>query len=346
MAYYLVPYLIWAARCIDKAYRRELPFRLKDYVFALPLILLAILRGEVGSDTTTYLSYAQDAISYGGNATADVEPGFLVLMDGIARFTDDPRIVVAVITVLAATLFFLMLHMWEDGECLFSLILIPFFYFTFTMNGLRMGIALPLVVIGIVEWEGKNYFWGLATICAAISVQMTVAIAIPLLIVVRCGAGIRHRWAVYGMMSAIGVIGIYYIFRDRTAYKILEYASLYSPTEMSGIAPLTISCVSSTAAIWLCTAECQVLGRLFVGIQVLCFGVTQLSYAGLRLQAMALFVQLLALAHCRKRPISSQSIGIVVLLSGISFAAVMLNFLSSAGDLSAFIPYRFLWEEQ
>jgi hypothetical protein len=74
--------------------------------------------------------------------------------------------------------------------------------------------------------------------------------------------------------------------------------------------------------------------------------ITQSSYAGLRFQTMALFAQLLALSFDARRPIKRGHFLAVLLLCCLAFSEIVHNFISSAGEQSAFIPYHFVWEDQ
>ena len=345
--YYILPFSIWAIFCIWKALHFPRELRFLDYVFALPLILLAVLRGEAIPDTASYIANAQGIIWWNVQRTIDVEFGYVLLVRFVAMFTSDPRLVVAVISLLAAILFFLMLHMWENGQCIISLILIPLCFFYFTMNTLRVGIAFPLAAIAILQLERKRFTQFYLLAFGSICIQMTAAILLPILLLARRGAKVSLKGTLYGLITGIPILYLgYYIFGDKIASKFLMYAIDPSLESNRSTGPLIISLVCSIIAIWFCEKRHRYLGLIFLVIQVAFFEIAQLSIGGNRLQSMELFAQLLALSYCAKRPINRGQLTIVLLLCCLAFAATARNFLVTAGDPSAFIPYHFVWESR
>ena len=346
--YYIIPYLIWLIFCIWKAshFRQELhPL---DYLFALPLILIPVLRAEdVGLDTGNYIDYAQSIIWWNGQRTIDMEFGYVLLMRFVAVFTSDPRLVVALISLLAAILFFFMLYMWENGQCIVSLILIPLCFFSYTINILRVGIAFPLAAIAILQLEKKRYapFYILAI--ASISIQMTAAILLPMLWLARGGAKVSLKWALYGLIPGALILYLgYYIFGDLIAYKLLGYFIAPSPENITGSGYLLFSFLCSIIAIWFSEKGHRYLGLIFLVIQAAFFGFAQLTLVAHRLQDIALFAQLLALSYCAKRPINRGHLAVVLLLCCLAFSLVARNFSGIGGVPSGFIPYHFFWESQ
>jgi hypothetical protein len=347
MIYYIVPTLIWTIFCTWKALHEHKELKLLDYVFALPLILLAVLRGEVGGDTPTYIANAQGIIWWNGQRTIDVEFGYVLLVRLVAIFTSDPRLVVAVISLLAAILFFLMLYMWENGQCIISLILIPLCFFYFTMNVLRVGIAFPLAAIAILQLEKKRFTQFYILALASICIQMTAAILLPMLLLARLGAKVSLKGVLYGLITGALILYLgYYIFGDRIAYKFLVYSIGSSLESNRSTGPLIISFVCSIIAIWFCEKRHRYLGLIFLVIQVAFFGIAQLSIGGDRLLTMELFAQLLALSYCAKRPINRGQLAIVLFICCLAFSVMARNFIIGASEPSGFIPYHFVWESR
>ena len=73
MLYYIAPLSVWMLFCIWKATRKPRELTFVNYLFALPLILVVILRGDVGTDTTNYVANAQSVINWNGQGT-DLPP--------------------------------------------------------------------------------------------------------------------------------------------------------------------------------------------------------------------------------------------------------------------------------
>jgi hypothetical protein len=348
LIYYIIPFLIWATLCIWKALHAHKELKLLDYVFALPLILLAVLRGEVGTDTVNYIANAQYIIWWKDQGRTEFEFGYIFLVRLLATLTSDPRVVVALISLLAAIAFFAMLYMWENGQCIVSLVFIPFCFYAFTMNTLRMGIAFPLAAIAVLQLKNKHFIRFYILAFAAISIQMTAVILLPMLLLARGQLKVTWKGVLYGFFIGTAILyPAYYLLGDQMAYRILIYsAGDGTPTSSSGFGPLLLSLVCSVVALWFSERPHRYLGLIFLVIQVAFFGITQFSYAGLRFQGMALFAQLLALSYGAKRPIKRGQLAIVLLLCCSAFYLLARNIASGAGDVSAFIPYHFVWESQ
>lgn len=350
MIYYVATYLIWLIFCIWKASHSRQEIRPLEYLFALPLILLPVLRrGDVGLDTGNYIDIAQSVIWWNGQRTIDMEVGYVLLMRFVAIFTSDPRLAVALISLLSAILFFFMLYMWENGQCIISLIIIPLSFFAFTMNIMRVGIAFPLAAIAILQLEKKRYAQFYILAVASISIQMTAAILLPMLWLARGGAKMSLKSALYGLITGVMVLCLgYYILRDLIAYKLLEFLvnSGSRPENVTGIGYLLFSFICSIIAIWISEERLRYLGLIFLVIQVAFVGFAQLTLLGHRLQDMAIFAQLLALSYCAKRPINRDRLATVLLLCCLAFLLVARNLSGVGGESSGFIPYHFAWESQ
>jgi uncharacterized membrane-anchored protein YitT (DUF2179 family) len=320
---------------------------LSHYVFALPLILLAGLRGEVGTDTAGYVQDAQSLIWWGSQAFSGFEYGYVLLVRFFALVSDDPRVVVALISLLAAVLFFVMLHMWEGGRCILSLVLIPVCYFDFTMNGLRMGIAFPLAVIATLQLEKKRFILFYLLAAAAISIQMTAALLLLMLFLARWGVKLSAKTVAYGLLIGATVLcPAYYLLGNQIGYKLLSYSIMYSPTSFSGAGPLAMSFCACLLGIWISQKSHRYLGVTFAVIQLAFFGLSSFSYAGLRFQEMALFAQLLALSHWIVRPLRKRQLAAIALLCCVACGWTARNFIMTSGEVSSFIPYHFVWESQ
>ena len=62
MIFYVIPCLIWLCFCIWEALYSPGTFSLLDHVFALALIALSVLRGDVGNDTSNYIASAETGL--------------------------------------------------------------------------------------------------------------------------------------------------------------------------------------------------------------------------------------------------------------------------------------------
>ena len=344
--YYAFPFLVWITFSTWKTLYTATALRFSHYAFALPLVLLAILRGEVGPDTATYVQNAQDIVWWGDRAPSN-EVGYEAIVRGLAILTSDPRLVIGLISLIAAVLFFVMLHLWDEGRYILSLVLIPVCYFDFTMNGLRIGIAFPLAVIAVVQLEKKRRVLFYILAMAAISIQMTAVLLLLMLFLARWGVNLSWRGVGWGLLIGASVLyPAYYFFGDRIIYKAFSYSVMSSPTSLSGSGPLLISLCASLLAAWISIKSHRYLGFVFLAVQLACFRLSSFSYAGLRFQEMALFAQLLALSHWTIWPIGKKQFVAIALLCCLASGWTARNFITTSGEPSSFIPYHFIWESQ
>lgn len=345
MIYYILPSLVWLAFCVWKTLYTTTPVRFSQYFFALPLICLTVLRGEVGTDTATYIQNAQNIIWWGDRASAN-EIGYELLVRACALLTSDPRVVIALLSLLAAILFFVMVHNWDEGRCVLSLLIIPVWFFDFTMNGLRMGIAFPLAVIAVLQLKKKRVVLFYLLAVASIGIQMTASLLLLMLLIAHRGIKLSGRGIVYGVLiGASTLYPAYYYFGDRILIKLLDYSVMSSPTSLSGVGPLTISACACLLAVWICEKRHRYLGFAFLLMQLAFFEISSFTYAGLRFQEMALFAQLLALSYWMIWPITKRRFAAIALLCCLTSVWSARNFIASSGDLSAYLPYRFVWEQ-
>jgi hypothetical protein len=343
--YYILPCLVWLGLCVWKTSDTATGLRFPHYVFALPLILLVSLRGEVGTDTATYIQNAQDILWWGDRASSN-EVGYELLVRAFALFTSDPRVIVALVSLLAALLFFVMLQMWDDGRGILSLVLIPFCYFDFTMNGLRIGIAFPLAALSILQLAKKRYILFYVLAIAAISIQITSAVLLLMLCLARWGVQLSLRVLVYALLlGAFVLYPAYCVFGDRIGYKLLSYSVMSSPTGLSGTGPLLISAAALLLALSISKSH-RYVAIIFFLIQLECFRLSSITYAGLRFQELALFAQLLALSRWTIWPVKRAQLAAIVLLCLLACSWTARNFITTGGGPSSFIPYHFAWEGQ
>ncbi|MGC9193716.1 MAG: EpsG family protein [Thermoplasmata archaeon] len=347
MIYYIFPYLTWVIFCIWRILRTNRKLRLVHYAFALPLIMLVVLRGDVGTDTTTYVGYAQTVIWWGNQRPVYFEPGYAFLMRVLSILTSDPHVIINIISLLAAILFFKMLHLWEDGHCALSMILVPIYFYNFTMNGLRMGIAFPLAAIAVLLLEKMRFAAFIFFAIIAVSIHFSSVLLIPLLYFSVHDIKISYKGFIYGIFISVSVVYMFlYFYKDKIIIGAIRYASTPSPSGLSGGATLINSIIVLLLFLWVSDKDHHYLGYIFLLIQITFYGITQFTYAGIRFQQLVLFAQLLSLSYWMLQPIRKKQLFAIVLISTMAFVFTLRGFITEAGNQSAFIPYKFIWENQ
>lgn len=312
-------------------------------VASVPMIGLVFLRGLVGVDMPVY-EEAVEFIRAADVYTFTFEPLFEYLILGLSRQIDDPKVILLIFSALTTVLLYFGSFKIERGSYLIALFIVPYFYLDMTMNGIRYGLAFSLVLFGaqfLVSNNRKMYL--LITLIAA-SIQITSLVLGILLICL-----LEIRWRAIFYITVLGVVS-FLIFDGYLSWKIEAYELVFKESETSGLAPLFLSGLT-LIVFWLDVkfrkvAKIQIL--LLALFSIITYFVTQVSYAGLRLQMLILFLTYVYLActvetnHIKLGKITY----VLVFLIGVISAVFRLrNFFNDAGQgLAPFVPYVFFWE--
>lgn len=142
MAFYILSTLFFA--CVSTL-GGQIGWPRTFVIFGLmPMILLALLRGNVGVDTAVYLQEIQKIIE-AGEYTHTFEPFFEGLILLLSSVLDNPRAILA--TLGAFTTLFLFLGVMDKKQSMFIFcaFIIPTYYFDMVMNGIRYGLSFAIV---------------------------------------------------------------------------------------------------------------------------------------------------------------------------------------------------------
>jgi hypothetical protein len=309
-----------------------------------PMIFLVLLRGYIGVDTPMYVQ-SIEKIQNSGVYTAIFEPGFEYLVLGASTIVSDPLVITKVIAMMTTLL--LLCSNWSPriNAQVIVLGVIPYFYLDMTMNGLRYGMAFAISLFALNSFIRKRsvsfFFWSLL----AVSMQVSALYISGLLQVL-----FRYNWKnVCLLLIAAALVGFF--GSDYLLSKATANAELFIASPTAGLAPLLMSVVCLLG----CWGDVKIrtehrlkiviVSFLTIGAYVL----TQITYAGLRLQQLNLFgILLFIICICNASgQKKSKSISVALVFLCILGSVFRLNnFNSEAGsDTSSFAPYRFYWQE-
>ena len=142
-----------------------------------PAFLIAILRGNVGTDTHNYLFYFESIYSNDADYIK-YEPGFQLISSLIMKLGFSPRFGMSLLSVLTTAFLCWSFSKSKQRIVFFCFVVFPLFYFDMTMNGLRYGLsfAIALNAIDALYEKRKKTFIVLALL--AISVQYSAILLI------------------------------------------------------------------------------------------------------------------------------------------------------------------------
>lgn len=341
MLYYVAPLMfLYAMYGLGRITRQQAAWFV---VGTIPTVLLVVLRGTVGVDTPNYLG-AIDLLRDADESLQLFEPLFEAFIRMLVQL---PIASWAVLALVSLTTTVLLLSGWiriEPRLVIFTSVFTQFFV-DMTMNGIRYGLAFAAIVVGANFLLSKrmHLFWG--CVIAATMIQLTSGLLGVLLYVLHEG---RFRALVYAVLfGALVMLG----FSDHLLLKIAANELEQSPSALSGIVPL----LATWSVLWTWAADRQAyqganrkVWGLFA-LSLLSYGVTQVTYAGLRTQLLIVFLTSLAFAcHLRANNLHllRRTVTILIAISVIFGALKLRNFAHVAEDAKApFIPYKFIWEE-
>jgi hypothetical protein len=313
----------------------------------LPLILLVILRGNVGTDTLTYLSAFQNWRVTGVNVL-EFEPLFQLIYEGAAYFIESDRVVVAFFGLLITFIFLLAASRIDKKGIIFGACFVPIFYLDMTMNGLRYGLSFAIALLSVAELLRVNErrFWITATAAGLVHLS-GLALAILFYMVVK---GLRIKFKVVLLGVSIFGFFLFHFFSTYLAQRLDAYEVILSPSAVSGLAPLALSLI--TLLVVVLDPEIR-KSRVFpfvalASMSILSFVLSRFSYAGLRVQVLVLFLIFMVLQfHVVKEKIILQrnTVGGLIFVGFVGLLAKMRNINDDFGaEGSPFAPYHFFWE--
>ena len=197
---------------------------------------LAFKRGYVGTDTYSYVSITQ-AIQLGARDELPVEPGYIWIVRAVTLFTDDPLVAVAAISAASALVFALAVFvMPADMANPVVPLYLTYFLLDNTFNGLRVGLATGLILLGFGLWERKRYALAALAVIVAIGIQFTTAV-IPILFLFR---RLQARRSLFFPMIVLAAT-IMAIYSSRIEEKFLLYSTVQEQKGWSGLSLAAIA---------------------------------------------------------------------------------------------------------
>ena len=351
MFYYVLPLLIWLLFCLFWSSRDDRPTSLQSLLAFLPLVIVACLRGDVGTDTYAYLAEIDLKIHDLNRPWGEFEPGFELVIGVLGAVFNNARAVVLVVTFINAGLFYVALKRWGGSRLVGAALVVPGFFFDYTMNGLRAGMAVQLCVLAYLALESRRPLWGVVLAAAAISVQMTSVVFLGLLFVYKMPFRMSVRRALALLVVIVGFGALFgALFSERVLAKAVLYEVSSAPSAVSGLAPVLISVMLLLPFLANVKSRAFRASLMLLIFQLGFFQLSSITYAGLRFQLLCLFAQALVV----QRELAPQRFTrpTVVACCCVFFAASLSweirNFENErgTGGESPYLPYQFFWQAQ
>jgi hypothetical protein len=318
--------------------------RVAALIAFLPMFLLISFRGIVGTDSAVYIQ-SFDTIRYQGVLASSFEPGFTILTEVLSWFFRDSFDILIVLGSVTALLMLCAGLLLERSPLLFITIILPYFLFDMTMNGLRYGLAFAIVALGAAALTRGRLKWFIACSIIAASVQVSsVLLAASLWALME--ARVRTFLAV-----GLGLVVALVAFGDYVGDKLSQNSDISGIGGVSGLAPLIATCIIAFPLLKRETRYSANNVALYAVIfmQVVSFIIARQYYAGLRLQGVFMFLLYLVVVNRHKSSGQENSFNMgyaaylaiaLLILSG----SRLKNFNDDVENLSPFNPYYFASE--
>lgn len=337
MIYYVIPYIILILTSLLSLKISDNGYKFLFFIGLIPAILIVVFRGVTGTDTYTYLMMLNSTPSQIDENYYNVEFGFLLYTRVVNFFEIPAQIALNFLGFIVCVLLYMNFSKSKHSFVIFSALIFPVFFYDMTMNGVRYGLAFALAIPFITEpitklikiTKGKFYFF------LAILNHNSVL----LFIFLKIATFLNLKNILYSIIIASGT---FYIIHDYLLLKFNDYLNYKAPSLFSGLQPLIVMFLIFIINTLFYKSNFKRNFYMFL-LQLCFYGLTQISYAGIRFQFAVLFFMIVYL--------TTDEVGknyriYLVFLYFIGFLGFILksrNMVDGFGiGMSPFLPYLFI----
>jgi len=365
MCYYISAFAIYGIALLSLM---RVSTRFQTIIFSLgllPVFLLVVCRGNVGTDTAAYL---QIIAQVQDGSPLDMEFGFLLLVKMLLLLDMSPGMILAAIAFISTALLMYAATFSKRSLLVVAFCVVPIFYLDMTMNGLRYGLAFACAMCAVAWfYQGRLVQCFLFSV-GSVSFHLSGLFIFVLMAMFSDNRQECKKWLCIGMALFVLVLNNAHtgmsFFVDASAgtrlgvfeylmMKFEAYRNFPSPNWYSGLAPLLLS-MMVLGVIKAGTAAEVVSVRKFycllTGVALM-FILAKLSYAGLRLQFIFLFFMLLCLqfkpafACIMNKTQHAMIMRAFLVIAMLGMAMFFKNALASEGQGSSpWFPYSHVFE--
>jgi hypothetical protein len=308
------------------------------FACALPMVALVTLRGHCGTDTAAYYEAFQDL---GNGGTYGGEPLFNAYAKMLWTIYPDPRFVVNGISLTTSLLMMWAITRSRYGIWFGGLLLVPAMYYELTMNLLRFGLASAIFLLATrvrPERAPLRYaIYALIGTCTHFSSAV--------LFLLFAAATRRQRSLLIVGFAIAAIVGAL-LMPDYIDDKVSLYSGKAAPNALSGVVFLFIQALILAVMIrFRRRFDIPPMGWVICAVlAVALYGLTQVSYAGIRFQL--LLVELMIVMLWRQfLPVKGRMnsrIAMCLFVIGLAAMAGRIhNMMDEDGESdSPFLPYQ------
>lgn len=314
-------------------------------IVTVGVAILAICRGDVGTDTTVYETLVERIMN--GNLWVTIEPGFTTYVYLSKIFTDNS---VLITRGLSAVFFLLILiYLWRatyDEVAVLMLYFAPNYFLQLSMNGLRIGIATAAFLVALQFFRRSNNLRSLCFASFGTTFHISIIFAIILAVSSRLEVT-RLRGAIVPLISILLITYVGIIAQNYILQKTEDYTTITSPGGLSGLSPVGRIFIMIAFASHLRFSHGRKLWffMITVSVTLVSYYLSFYSYAGLRfLEIIASVLPFLLLLNFVPSNYIDRKFCAGLILAGfLGGANVTIGMFESAHSAGTpFVPYHFL----
>ena len=236
---YLISYIIYLFTTI--LYNIKIINKYYNFVLILFLCSIIFFRGYVGTDTYAYHRIVKEISIQEWSNFLFIEPFFFFYSKILYLITNNLFITVNLFGCLTLLITNIILYKITKNHLVFYLLYCPIFMLSFTMNGLREGLACTFFLVSLFFLEKKNIY--IFFIFFLISINTNYSILYNYLFFFFINNKIKIS-KIYLLGIVFSIISLFIYFYEKLQpffiKKFTEYYAMNTPGKFSGISPLII----------------------------------------------------------------------------------------------------------
>jgi len=207
----------------------------------IPLLLLILFRGFVGTDSFSYHRIILAIVSSGWDSILTIEPFFFIYAKISYFIFENLFLCVNFLSFVIIIIFYKSLKNISGNSAFFFTTFCPIFIYNFSMNGLREGLACSLFVYSIDNLN-KNKFWSFIII-SLLSITSHYSILYVFIMYFIINKNFKLKISYLLIVLLLISIFIYTNFEILEVFllnKYAEYSIMNTPSNFSGLSPLIL----------------------------------------------------------------------------------------------------------
>lgn len=297
------------------------------------MLLLILLRDNVGTDTANYLSYFQYIKSIELNFLGGWEPGFVLISYFFSNTLNLPaNAVMAIINSITCIFLYISWLRTGSNPVYFLLLVIPIFFVELTFDAVRLGLGLSIALLGVnkIKDDIKIYIFYML-----LGTMFHYSVAIFALVFYILNIRFNLKYLIFLLPI--------FILAGAIEERISPYIGYETANWYSGIG--VSICILFALFVLFTQDPNKKLMIVFKGISLMMvfYGVAQLSVAGLRMLSLlnyALLFMILFEANLNPKKLKTSIFAYCFMLSILNNYSIIRSYPGSIGFESSYIPYK------